>query len=306
MKDTKTTSKFNQISSVTNAIYHLIFMVVTICCLYPVLLVIGISLTDEDCLKTFGYSVIPKVVSFESYTYVLRNAATILKAYKVTIFVTIVGTMLSVAGTALYAYAISRKEFRYRKFFTFFKFFTMLFSGGLVPWYLVCTRLLRINDTIWALILPPLISAWNVIIMKTFFATTVPDSIVESARIDGASEFTTFIRIVCPISLPGLATIGLFVTLSYWNDYWTPLMLTSKPNLANIQLYLYNILKNIQMLQDTTNVISQQASGEAIKRLPQEGARMAICVLAIGPIIFAYPFFQKYFIQGLTIGAVKG
>ncbi|MEG2583544.1 MAG: carbohydrate ABC transporter permease, partial [Oscillospiraceae bacterium] len=160
-------------------------------------------------------------------------------------------------------------------------------------------------NTLWALILPYLVSAWSVMIMKTFFISSVPDSIVESAKIDGASELKTFFKIVVPISVPGLATIALFAMLGYWNDWYLPLMLTTKPELSNLQYYLYRILSNLNVLTDASSSAYAQ-SGAMLKTLPKESARMAICVIAIGPIIFAYPFFQKYFVQGLTIGAVKG
>ncbi len=295
----------NNATPVTNVVFNIIFIILCVMCAYPMLLVIGISFTSEDFLNQFGYRMIPKEISFDAYAYVLKNAKIILRAYGVSIFTTLLGTVLSVLINALFAYAVSRREFRYRKFFTFFQFFTMLFSGGLVPWYLVCTRLIHINNTIWALILPMVCSAWNIIVLKTFFMTSVPESIVESARIDGAREFKTFFEIVWPISLPGLATIALFAMLTYWNDYWNALVLTSDPKLQNLQLYLYNILQNIQMLTNTASVANQQAA-QTLADLPKEGARMAMCVLTVGPIIFAYPFFQKYFIQGLTVGAVKG
>lgn len=292
----------NMASKPANILLNIFFILVCTTCVYPMLLVIATSFNSEDAIAKFGFTVIPRGFTLYAYEYILTNASTILHAYGVTIFVTAVGTVLTVVVCGLYGYAISRKEFKFRKVFTFYMFFTMLFSGGTVPWYLICTRVLHINNTIWALILPMVCSAWNIIILKTFFQTSVPDAIIESARLDGASEFRTFFRIVCPISLPGLATIALFAMLGYWNDYYFPMMLTTKPELQNLQLYLYNILKTVSML-------SQMASGAgetAIKQLPKESARMAICVVSVAPIIFAYPFFQRYFIQGLTVGAVKG
>ncbi|MEG2669447.1 MAG: carbohydrate ABC transporter permease, partial [Oscillospiraceae bacterium] len=252
-----------------------------------------------------GYRVFPQVVSFDAYAYVSKVSSEIFSAYAVTIIVTVIGTILSTLFIALYAYAITRKGFKQRKFFTFLMFFTMLFGGGMVPWYIICTNFLKIQNTLWALILPYLVSAWSVMIMKTFFISSVPDSIVESAKIDGASELKTFFKIVVPISVPGLATIALFAMLGYWNDWYLPLMLTTKPELSNLQYYLYRILSNLNVLTDASSSAYAQ-SGAMLKTLPKESARMAICVIAIGPIIFAYPFFQKYFVQGLTIGAVKG
>ena len=251
----------------------------------------------------FGYRMIPKQLSFSAYEYILQNSGEIMNAYGVTILTTVIGTALSVAVIAMYAYPISRKDFRYKKSFTFFVFFTMIFNGGMVPWYIVCTNILHIGDTLSALILPYIISAWYVIVMRTFFATTIPDAIIESARIDGAGDFRTFCIIVMPLSLPGLATIALFSTLRYWNDWWLPLMLINNPALSNLQYYLYRIIMNIQVLAE--NAAAGISQAEMIN-LPQESARMAMCIIAIGPIILAYPFFQKYFIKGLTIGSVKG
>lgn len=297
--------EFNQATPFGNVLLNILFILLAVSCLYPFLLVLGTSFADESILNQIGYRMLPHKLSFSAYEYVLSNGRKILRAYGVTITATAVGTALSVMSCALFAYAVSRKEFEYRGFFTFLQFFTMLFSGGLVPWYLVCTRFLHINNTIWALILPMVNSAWNIIIMKTFFMTSVPESIVESARIDGSGEFRTFFRIVWPISLPGLATIALFAMLGYWNDYYNALILTSNSKLQNLQLYLYNILTNLTMLTEGSNMAMMQA-GKVIADMPKEGARMAMCILAVGPIVLAYPFFQKYFIHGLTIGAVKG
>ena len=292
-------------SPIGNIFINILFLALCVCCIYPILLIIGTSFADENYLSDFGYKIFPEQTSVYAYQYILKNAGIILRAYGVTIVSTLLGTGISVLVCGLYAYTISRREFYFKKFFTFYSFFTMLFNGGMVPWYLVCTRIIGIDDTIWALVLPSAVSAWNIMILKTFFATSVPEAIVESARIDGASEFRTFFRIVWPISLPGLATIGLFAMLAYWNDYYTPLMLTSNQKLQTLQLYLYNILSNISMLTNSASAAYQQA-GQTVAQLPKESARMAMCVITIGPIIFAYPFFQRYFIQGLTVGAVKG
>lgn len=300
IKEKNTIAKVDMVTRPVNVLLNILFILLCIVCVYPFLLVISTSFDSEAAISRYGYAAFPKEPTLYAYKYLFMNASVLLRAYGVTIFVTIVGTVLHVIVCGLYGYAISRSEFKFRNFFTFYMFFTMLFSGGTVPWYIVCTKLLHINNTIWALILPGLCSAWNIIILRTFFKSSVPDAIVESARIDGASEIRTFIRIVCPIALPGLATIALFAMLGFWNDYWTALMLTSKASLQNLQLYLYNILKSASLMESGANI-----NGITLK-LPQESARNAICVISIAPIIFAYPFFQRYFIQGLTIGAVKG
>lgn len=299
-KEKVSIERIDMVSRPANVLLNILLIALCITCVYPFLLVIATSFNSEAAISSFGYTAIPKEPTLYAYKYLFTNASTLLRAYGVTIFVTVVGTMLHVIVCALYGYAISRREFKFRNFFTFYMFFTMLFSGGTVPWYIVCTKVLHINNTIWALILPSLCSAWNIIILKTFFKSSVPDAIIESARIDGASEIKTFVRIVCPIALPGLATIALFAMLGFWNNYFNAMMLTTKTSLQNLQLYLYNILKSASMMEQGAS-----ASGVTLK-LPQESARNAICVISIAPIIFAYPFFQRYFIQGLTIGAVKG
>lgn len=300
----KLTANINGSKPVGNILLNIFFILFCVMCVYPMLMILGTSFTTEEALNVYGYSVIPKEFSLEAYKYVFAHAATILHAYGVTIATTAIGTFLHVLICALYAYAISRKNFRYRNQLTFLQFFTMLFSGGLVPFYLICTRFLHINDTYLALILPMACSAWNIIILKTFFATTVPDAIIESARIDGASEIRTFFTIVVPIAKPGLATIALFALLGYWNNYMNALLLTSSAKYQNLQLYLYNMMQNVEYIK--RNAATMGDAGAAAANLPAEGVRMAVCILSIAPIIFAYPFFQKYFIQGLTIGAVKG
>ncbi len=293
----------NEISHTVNILLNILFIAYSIICIYPIALVIGTSFADEIYLNTVGYKVFPEVISFDAYRYIMSDIRPIANAYKVTILVTIVGTLLSTTVIGLYAYALSRKDFRYRKFFNFFIFFTMLFNGGMVAWYMVCTQILHIQNTYAALVLPSLISAWYVMLMRTFYTSSVPDAIVEAARIDGASEFKTFFTIVIPISIPGLATIALFMMLQYWNDWYLPFMLTSEPEYSNIQLYLKRILNNLQELLNSSNAAM---SGSMLQTIPREGARMAICALAVGPIILAYPFFQKYFVKGLTVGSIKG
>lgn len=296
----------NEIGRKSNFAINVLFIIISALCVYPILLIVGISFTDEDSIIKYGYSMIPKVFSTYAYRYVLNNSSEIMHAYLITIITTVTGTVVGTASVAMYAYTISRNGFKYKKLFTFIMFFTMLFSGGMVSWYMICSKVLYIQNTIFALILPMLTSAWNVMIMRTFFLTTIPEAIIESAKLDGASELKTFRTIVVPLALPGIATIALFNTLSYWNDWWNALMLTTKPELTNLQYYLYKVLNtmNINSSSAMASALAQQNGADVT--MPKESARMAICMLAIGPIILAYPFFQKYFVQGLTVGAVKG
>ncbi|GIO88397.1 ABC transporter permease [Paenibacillus faecis] len=294
---------FHQLSTPWNVVFNLFAGIFAFLCVFPFLFVVIISFTDEGVLARDGYKLIPSQWSLEAYRYVFQTGDTLLRSYGVTIFVTVVGTMISLLFIAFYAYAISRKSFKFRNFFAFFAFFTMLFNGGLVPTYIIVTQLLHLKDTIWALILPLAVNAFYIMILRTFYSTSVPDAIIESGKIDGAGEFRIFLKLVLPLSLPGLATIGLFSTLGYWNDWFNALLYIDNPNLVPLQSMLMRIETSMQfILQNSQN---SSLSLEALRSLPQDTSRMAMVVLATGPIIFAYPFFQRYFIQGLTVGAVK-
>ncbi|HHW22173.1 MAG TPA: carbohydrate ABC transporter permease [Clostridiaceae bacterium] len=297
-------SKLNQISATGNLLLNMLFVFITIVCIAPVILVLAISFTSEEAIRHAGYSFIPREFSTAAYDYVLKAGDAIWRAYGVSIFVTVIGTLLSLAVICMYAYPLSRSSFRARGFFSFLAYFTMIFGGGLVPWIMVYTRLFKISNTIWILIFPYLMNAWFVMIMRTFYKTTVPESIIESARIDGAGEFRTFLVIVLPLSKAGLATIGLFCTLVYWNDWYLPLMFVTERKFFNIQYLMYQTLVSIQYLTSGSAQFSEAAV--VLANLPTESARMAIAIISIGPIVLAYPFFRRYFIKGLTIGAVKG
>lgn len=296
------TYHFNRIHRGSNIFWNIIFILMTIICLAPLILVIIISFTKESYITQYGYSFFPKEWSLAAYQYVLTSAKMIFRAYGISIFITIVGTFASVMITALYAYPLARSDFKHSNFFSFIVFFTMIFGGGLVPWVMVYRHLIHLNNTLWVMIIPYLITGWNVIILRTFMKSSIPEEVLESARIDGAGEFRTFFTIALPLCKAGLATIALFAILQYWNDWYLPLIFISNSKLYNIQYVLYQMLNSIEFIKST----SVSMPSEVLASLPSESARMAIAVLAIGPIIFAYPFCQKYFIKGLTIGAVKG
>ncbi|MEK4059909.1 MULTISPECIES: carbohydrate ABC transporter permease [unclassified Paenibacillus] len=294
---------FHQLSKGWNIIFNCIAGAFAFLCIFPFLFVVIISFTDEGALAREGYKLIPSKWSIGAYQYIFDSGDTLLRSYGVTIFVTVIGTIVSLLFIALYAYAISRKSFKYRNFFAFFAFFTMLFNGGLVPTYIVVTQFLGLKDSIWALILPLAVNAFYIMILRTFYSTSVPDAIIESGKIDGAGEFRVFLTLVLPLSLPGLATIALFSTLGYWNDWFNALLYIDNPDLVPLQSMLMRIETSMQfILQNSQN---SSLSLEALRSMPQDTSRMAMVVLATGPIIFAYPFFQRYFIQGLTVGAVK-
>ncbi len=296
---------FHRLSPFWNTVFHLVSGGFALACVFPFIFVVIISLTREQSLLEVGYRIIPDALSFSAYRYIFQTGDQLLQSYLVTIAITVMGTLLTVVMTTLYAYALSRKSFKYRGFFSFLAFFTMLFSGGLVPTYIVVTQFLHLKDTLWALILPMAMNAFNILVLRTFFQTMVPDPIIESGKIDGAGEFRALFSLVLPISLPGLATIALFSTLGYWNDWFNALLYIDSNKLVPLQALLMRIQNSMQFIIQNSSLLSSGQSKEMIRSLPQETSRMAMVVLATGPIVLAYPFFQRYFIQGLTIGAVK-
>ncbi|GIO39544.1 MULTISPECIES: carbohydrate ABC transporter permease [Paenibacillus] len=294
---------FHQVGTGWNVVLNLIAGIFAFLCVFPFLFVVIISLTDEKTLATDGYRILPAQWSLEAYRYVFQSGDMLLRSYGVTIFVTLVGTVISLIMISLYAYAISRNSFRYRRFFSVFAIVTMLFNGGMIPTYMVVSQLMGLKNTVWALILPLAMNAFYIMILRTFYSTSVPEAVIESARIDGAGDFYIFLRIVLPLSLPGLATIGLFSTLGYWNDWFNALLYIDVPNLVPLQSMLMRIESSIAFIQQNSQ--NSSLSLTALQSIPQDTSRMAMVVLATLPIIFAYPFFQRYFVQGLTVGAVK-
>lgn len=296
--------KLRNYSITGQLLLHIVYMLFAAICLIPVLLVLAISFTHEKTLIAEGYHLFPSKLSVEAYKYIFSTGSSILRAYGVTIMVTGVGTFLSLAITTLYAYPISRPDLKYRNFFTFFLFFTMLFSGGLIPTYMVYVKILNIKNTYAAMIVPMLMGAWNVLVMKSFFQSSIPKEVVESVKVDGGNDWIIFTKIVLPLSLPGLATIALFVSVAYWNDWSLPLYYISDQEKFNLQYLLYNIMNNIKFLTENATKVGE--GGQILKDVPSEGARMAMCIMALGPVVCVYPFLQKYFVKGLTVGAVKG
>ncbi len=287
---------------ISYGIIHIILILLAAVCIIPLLLVVGISFTDEQSLMSSGYNLIPKVFSLDAYKYVFTGAVSVGRAYLVTIVVTVAGTAGHLLFMSMLAYGLTREEVTARNKISFFVYLPVLFNAGLVPTYMLFTRTLHLKNTIWVLILISIASSTNVLILKNFFST-IPKSLIESARIDGSSEFRTFFTIVLPLSKPSLASIGLFVAIAYWNDWLTCSLYIETPKLQTLQYLLQSLMNNIAYLQ--ANAGASASMEAAIANLPSESARMATCVLAVGPIIFLYPFLQKYFEKGLTIGAVK-
>ncbi len=293
--------KYNRLAQ---AVLHAIFIAVCVTCLFPLFLVLGISFTDEDTISRSGFNLLPKLFSTEAYRFVLKESDAISKAYLLTIAVTIVGTVVSTLMVALYAYPLARADFRWRKGFAKFVFFTMLFSGGLVPWYIICVQYLHLRNSFFALWLPYVMNAWFVMLMRTFYKENVPVSLIESAKLDGAGEYTIFFRIVVYLAKPGIATIALFNTITLWNDWWLPLMLVNDAKWYNLQFLMYRVQSNIQYLSTMASSLSG-VSADILKHLPSRTAQMAMCVLVMGPVVLAYPFFQRYFVKGITVGSIK-
>ncbi|KZE72808.1 sugar ABC transporter permease [Paenibacillus elgii] len=296
----------NDISNTANIIINLFFWLHTAVCILPLLLVIIVSFSDEKAVLINGYNFIPESFSLSAYQFLFKDWEQIVRSFGVSVFVTAVGTVISVIIMAMYAYPISRRDFPHKNVFSFFMFFTMLFNGGLVPWYLVYTQMLNFKNTLLALILPLLVSAFFVLMLRTFFSGTIPPALIESAKIDGAGEFRIFAQIILPLSLPVLATVSLFQTLNYWNDWFTSLVFITGSKNVNLQYLMYKTMLDIQFLTSNTQALQAINQSGGGLNLPTETVRMAMAVLGIGPIVFAYPFFQKYFVKGLTVGAVKG
>lgn len=282
---------------------HLVLIIIVICCLAPFVLLLMSSFTEEEALIINGYSFFPEKFSTYAYKYLLSDSVAMLRAYGISAFVTVAGTLCNLLITTLYAYPLSRKDLPGRNFFAFFLFFTMLFSGGLVPSYIMWTRTFHIQNTIFALLIPNLLlSAFNVIMMRTYFNTNIPDAVIEAARIDGANEFKILYGIVLPMALPILATIGLLVGLGYWNDWTNGLYYINDDKLYSVQVLLTNIQRNMDALKQTA------ASGGNISsaNIPSTSVRMALTALGVFPVMVVYAFLQKYFVKGIAIGAVKG
>ena len=266
----------------------------------PVFFIFSLSVTPETSLSEVGYRLIPKEITFDAYTYIIKNPAQILNSYKISIIVTVIGTVAGLMFTTGIAYAMSRKDFKLGKHITRFVMFAMLFHGGLIPTYIVVTQVLHLGNTLWVLILTMLVSPWNIFLMKSFLSS-IPTELLEASFIDGATEYQTYFKVVLPLAKPGLATVGLLILFSYWNDWYQAMLYIDNMDLVPLQLLLYKIISNIQfVLQNSFYLASEGGS------FPTIAARMATCVIAIAPMLLAFPFFQKYLAKGLTLGSVKG
>jgi putative aldouronate transport system permease protein len=291
------------ISPLTNFFLNLLMVVACILTLVPIYIIIISSVTAESALTANGYRLWPEKFSTTAYTFLFGQGSIVITAYINTIISTIAGTIIAVLMVGLYAYAISRDNFKFKTFFTFYAFFTMLFGGGLVAYYMVARQVLQIQNSLWALFLPSAFSPFWVIVLRTFYKANVPNEVIESARMDGAGEWRILLQIVWPLSIPGLATVALFSAIGIWNNFFNCLLLVDDAKYFSLQYTIYTTLNNIRFLLENADKMVGLVN---VSELPSQTFRMAMAVVTVGPIIFAYPFFQRYFIRGLTIGAVKG
>lgn len=303
-KNQEVANKLNRISKPTNFLFNITFIIISLISIIPFVFVFMISISSEASIARNGYKLLPKELSISAYQFLWNEKDVILNALGISVIVTIVGTVLGVLLTTALGYVLSRPQYKLKGFLTWIVFIPMIFNGGMVASYVVNANILGLKNSIWALILPLLVSSFNVVITKTFFKTTVPDSIIESAKIDGASQLNIFARIVVPISKPVFATIGLFLSFAYWNDWFQSSLYITNSKLTSLQALLNNIQKNIEYLAN--NPSAGLSIQQYVSQMPTESVRMAIAVVIVLPIACAYPFFQKYFVTGLTIGAVKG
>ncbi len=278
---------------------HIFLIILSLLCLIPFVMILSVSLTSEAGIQANGYGIIPSEWSLEAYQYIFKNPTEVLSAYGTTIFVTVVGTITSTLIMAMLAYPMSRNDFKFKNALSFFVYFTMLFSGGLVPTYILVTKYLGLKDNILALILPILISGWNTMLLRMFISS-VPMSLIEAANLEGASEFRIFFTIILPLSKVGIVTIALFQVLTFWNDWYQAMLYIDHGDMTTLQYMLYRVLNKVNLAKEYSGSMATQ------EKLPNENLRMALCVVAAGPMLVIFPFFQKYFSKGITVGGVKG
>lgn len=296
--------KFNRVSPTANIIFTIIFILAALMSIIPLVLVIIISITDKQSIALNGYSFFPDMLSIEAYETVWAMRGQISRSFFNSVFVTVVGTLLGLVLNATFGYVLSRSQFKFKKLYTWIVFIPMIFSGGMVSNYLIMTQLLQMQDTYFPLIVPGAVSSFYIIILRTFFTSTVPDSLIESGKIDGATQARIFAQIVLPISLPALATVSLFLSFGYWNDWFQAMLYIETESLIPLQYLLIRMDQQLDFM--IKNASAMGSAAMSISDLPQEGFKMAVVVVTVLPIACTYPFFQRYFISGLTIGAVKG
>ena len=304
MKQRSGLSRLNSVSLPAEAAIHAVLALFCVCCIIPFLFVVVISFTSKASIQTYGYSFLPAEWSLEAYAFTFRLGRQLWLSYFNSFYTTVIGTFLSVLICMLYSYGLFRRDYRHRGFFAFFSFFTMMFGGGLAPTVMVCKQILGLNDNYAALIVPLLVSPFNFIVLRTFYKTSVPVAVIESASIDGSGEYRTLFQIIAPIAKPGIATIALLNVLAFWNEWYLSLLYITSSKYVPLQYLLMQLQRNIEFIVANSAMMGAEAAN-ASRNLPSASLRMALCVFIVVPIAFAYPFFQRYIIAGLTIGSVK-
>lgn len=284
-----------------NTLGYILVGLFALVCLLPFWLVITGSFMTQESITLHGYTFWPSEWSLGAYKLLGETSAGFIRAYGITIVVTAIGTTIGLLVTTMTAYVLNCKDFRQRNYVAFYFYFTTLFSGGLVPWYIMMVKYLHMKNSILALILPPMLSVFYILIMRSFIAA-IPEAIRESATVDGAGDFTIFTRLILPLLKPALATIGLFIALHYWNDWFNTMMFIDNEKIYNLQYYLYQVLSKMEFL----NQAAAQAGIATTANMPSDAYKMAMTLVTTGPILLLYPFVQRYFVQGITVGAVKG
>ena len=298
--------RLNSVIAGTEAVMNVVLALFSLCCIIPFIFVVIISFSSEESIRTIGYSFWPMAWSTDTYAYAFEKLPQIWRSFFNSVLITGIGTVLSTLICVLYSYALYRPDFKYRNFFNFFSFFVMLFGGGLVPTYIISKQVLGLSENYAALIVPLLVSPFNIIVMRTFFKSSVPLELIEAATIDGSGEYSTLFRIVLPIAKPGIATIALLNALAYWNDWFQSLLyIRQNKVLQPLQALLMELQNNVEYLNRMIGQMGTAAIMEA-QRAPNQTLRMALVVMIVVPIACAYPFFQRYIVAGLTIGSVKG
>ena len=303
MRSSRRGPKWGRDTLVFNLLGYSFITLFAIFCILPFELIVSASLTSEAYILKNGFSFIPGKFSLEAYKMVFKMPEAIIRAYGVTTVTTIVGTVVSLFFCAMSGYVLGRKEFPFTRFFSLYFYFTALFSGGLVPTYILMVRYLRLKDSILALIVPYLFGVFYIIIIRGFINRTIPDEIIASAKVDGANDLYIFIRIVLPLSKPILASMALFIALGYWNDFFNTMMYIQNPKLYSLQYFLHSLVARAEFLASLKQKVPDLA---ALPDPPTESLKNAMTIVVTGPILLLYPYLQKYFVKGITIGAVKG
>ena len=306
MNQKKKNKRLNAVSVPTEVLIHIVMALFSLACIIPFIFVVIIAFSSEESIREIGYSFTPLAWSVDAFKFAFKKLPQIWRSYFNSILITVVGTFLSTLMCAMYSYTLFRPDFKFRGFFNFLSFFTMIFGGGLVPTYIICTQVLGLSENYPALIVPLLVNPFNIIIMRTFFKSSVPMDLIEAATIDGSGEFSTLFRVVAPIAKPGVATVGLLNALAFWNEWYLSLLYIKRNKILQpLQALLMELQNNVQYLNKMSGQLGAAAVEEATK-MPSQSLRMVLVVLIVVPIACAYPFFQRYIVAGLTVGSVKG